>query len=76
MCKEILLCVLAHAIDETPLLNTGSSGSLVFKPARLKVLVTMVSQVADRCAPAEEAARVAVVIRRKRAALFGKGAVN
>jgi hypothetical protein len=60
MCKEILLRVLAHATTSTLLLNTGSSGSLVSAGTLKSLGYHEVSQIADRCAPAEEAARVAV----------------
>jgi hypothetical protein len=61
LCKEILLCVLAHAIDEHTVAEYRLVWSVSVQTGTLKSLgYHVVSQVADRCAPAEEAARVAV----------------
>ncbi|AEE57866.1 hypothetical protein UMNK88_3316 [Escherichia coli UMNK88] len=61
MCKEILLCVLAHAIDEHTIAEKRLVWFVGVQTGTVKSFgYHVVSKVADRRAPAEETARVAV----------------
>ncbi|MCM7423279.1 hypothetical protein [Enterobacter chengduensis] len=61
MCKQILLCVLAHAVDEHTIAENRFVWFVGVQTGTMKSFgYHVVSKVADRCASAEEAARVAV----------------
>ena len=78
MCKEILLCVLTHVVDEHTVAENKFVWFIGVQTGTMKSFgYHVVSKVTDRCAPAQETALVALSLYYVNGLqLFGKGAVN